>query len=224
MNEAQRAGDSTGSGALEPRWPATLAVVVALVLYVALPAKLVLGPKLFIPALEVALLLILTFLSPKRSAAEARHIRVMAMLVIALVNLANIISVGLLVADLLSGTSGITGTTLVYSALSVWSTNVIVFGLWFWELDRGGPARRNQLPARFPDFLFPQMVAKDVAPPHWGPGFIDYMYVALTNATAFSPTDTMPLSRLSKSLMTAESLVSMITVVVVAARAINILR
>jgi uncharacterized membrane protein len=100
---------------------------------------------------------------------------------------------------------------------------VIVFGLWFWELDRGGPGRRAEGVERNPDFLFPQMTSPDFAPADWRPGFFDYLYVALTNAAAFSPTDTMPMTLMAKALMSTQSLVSLLTVVVVAARAVNIL-
>lgn len=119
---------------------------------------------------------------------------------------------------------GITkGRPLLYGAVSVWLTNIIVFGLWFWELDRGGPMARARAKERHPDFLFPQMVTPEIAQPNWRPEFVDYLYVSLTNAAAFSPTDTMPLTRAGKTLMSAESLVSIVTVGIVAARAVNIL-
>lgn len=153
---------------------------------------------------------------------EASEVRVVSTSVIALLNLANVVSVALLVDHLLYG--GITrGRPLLYGAVSVWLTNIIVFGLWFWELDRGGPVARARTNERHPDFQFPQMVTPEVAQPDWAPGFIDYLYVAFTNAAAFSPTDTMPLTRASKALMSAESLVSIVTVGIVAARAVNIL-
>lgn len=206
----------------EPRWPATLAVAVALILYIALPQRLIIGPRWLIPGLEAALVLPLTILNPYRQQREASHIRAIAVALIALINLANIASVGLLVHFLLAGGS-IKGKSLIYSAISIWITNVLVFALWYWELDKGGPARRAQRHERKPDFLFPQMTSPEIASGEWTPGFVDYLYVSLTNATAFSPTDTMPLTPMGKSLMAAESVVSMITVIVVAARAVNIL-
>jgi hypothetical protein len=105
----------------------------------------------------------------------------------------------------------------------VWITNILVFGLWFWETDRGGPRKRSSGTEGYPDFQFPQMTAKGLASSDWKPSIVDYLYVALTNATAFSPTDTMPLTPLAKILMTVESLVSMATVIMVAARAVNII-
>ncbi len=206
----------------ESRWPATLAVAAAIGLSFVLPDQLVLGPRWLIPGLEALIGALLMILRPFRHASEEAHVRVVAIALIALVSLANGSSVVLLVHRLLYGT--ITqGRSLVLAAASIWVTNVIVFGLWYWELDRGGPALRAGGGERNPDFLFPQMSLPRSAPPGWRPTFIDYLYVALTNAAAFSPTDTMPLTPMAKSLMSTQSLVSLLTIVVVAARAVNIL-
>jgi uncharacterized membrane protein len=105
----------------------------------------------------------------------------------------------------------------------IWLTNVIIFGLWYWELDRGGPGARCAPVHREPDFLFPQMVNPGTAPKGWTPNFLDYLYVSFTNASAFSPTDTMPLTEMSKILMLVQSLASLLIVALVAARAVNIL-
>jgi uncharacterized membrane protein len=199
-----------------------VALVVALVLYVVLPDSLIIRPRWLIPALEIALMLPLTLGQPRRHPHETAWLRGAAVVLIAVVNAANVVSVGLLVQRLLGGTHA-TGRTLVYAAAAIWVTNVIVFGLWFWELDRGGPGQRASGNPRYPDFQFPQMLSPDMAPPKWKPNFLDYLYVSFTNATAFSPTDTMPLSQVAKVLMAVESAVSLLTVVVVAARAINIL-
>ncbi len=109
------------------------------------------------------------------------------------------------------------------SAAQIWFTNVAVFGLWFWEVDRGGPHMRTAPEPRAPDFLFPQMGARESSLQGWCPAFLDYLYVAFTNASAFSPTDAMPLSVRIKSLMLIESIASFLTVGLVAARAVNIL-
>jgi uncharacterized membrane protein len=106
---------------------------------------------------------------------------------------------------------------------AIWITNVIIFALWYWELDRGGPVARSKAVHKYPDFMYPQMQAPDLAPEHWEPTFLDYLYVSFTNATAFSPTDTMPLSRWAKMLMMAQASVSLATVALVIARAVNIL-
>ena len=206
----------------EPRWPASIAIAVALILYIILPRSLIVGPRYLIPSLEFALLIPLTVANPYREHHETKLLRYLAVFLISLVNLANISSVVLLVRHLLVGGAA-SGKALVFAAMAVWLTNVIVFGLWFWELDRGGPAARSGQYELDPDFLFPQMTQPKLGSSSWRPGFIDYLYVSFTNATAFSPTDTMPLSQVAKLLMTAESLVSMITVIVVAARAVNVL-
>jgi hypothetical protein len=139
------------------------------------------------------------------------------------VNIANVASLVLLVKGLLTGTATGGATVLIFAAMQIWLTNVIVFGLWYWELDRGGPSDRCSEYHREPDFLFPQMTTPASAPRSWSPWFIDYLYVAFTNATAFSPTDTMPLTPWSKFLMTIQALTSLLTVVLVAARAVNVL-
>jgi uncharacterized membrane protein len=203
-------------------WSASVAVLAALCLYVALPDKLLLGPRWLIAALELFLLVLLNLVRRYHWAREEAQLRILSTAVVALLNLANVASVALLVDHLLYG--GITeGRPLLYGAVSVWLTNVIVFALWFWELDRGGPAARDAGSERHPDFLFPQMVSPEIARPAWRPGFTDYLYVALTNAAAFSPTDTMPLTPASKALMSMESIISIVTVGIVAARAVNIL-
>jgi uncharacterized membrane protein len=116
-----------------------------------------------------------------------------------------------------------TGSTILLGAFEIWVTNVIVFALWYWELDRGGPDDRSMPSHREPDFLFPQMITPGCAKEDWSPSFLDYIYVAFTNATAFSPTDTMPLTPIAKVLMMIQAMISLITVALVAARAVNIL-
>jgi uncharacterized membrane protein len=135
---------------------------------------------------------------------------------------ANVISLVRLVDLLLNGQVR-NGHALIWYAVQIWFTNVLVFGLWYWELDRGGPAERAGTHHREPDFLFPQMANPGCAPPRWNPSFLDYLYVSFTNATAFSPTDTLPLTEWAKVLMMVQSLASLITVALVAARAVNIL-
>ncbi len=204
-------------------WPQTLAILVALGLYLILPDQLAIGPRWLIPVIEVALIVLLNLVRAYRRSREEADIREFVLAVIGLLNVANMVSVGLLVDDLLYG--GISkGRPLLYGAVSVWLTNIIVYALWFWQLDRGGPLARARGLERNPDFQFPQMLTLGNAPIAWSPKFFDYFYVALTNAAAFSPTDTMPLTRAAKALMSAESLVSIVTVGIVAARAVNILR
>jgi uncharacterized membrane protein len=116
------------------------------------------------------------------------------------------------------------GRQLISSGALVWLTNVIIFGLWYWEIDRGGPGVRAAGHDEPPDFLYPQMTDDTVEPLDWRPQFVDYLYVSLTNATAFSPTDTMPLTPRAKAMMGLQSLVSLVTIGLVVARAVNILQ
>jgi hypothetical protein len=211
------------AGSKEPRWPASLAVTAALVLYMTLPGTLTIGPGWVIPALEAALLIPLTVRAPYRHREEVRLIRLASLLLIALVNLAVVASLVLLVNLVLSG-QAVTGRQLIFSGIQIWLTLILVFALWFWEVDRGGPGIRGQADQDEPDFLFPQMATHELGQADWIPGFVDYLYLSFTNATAFSPTDTMPLTVRAKVLMLIEALASITTVVMVAGRAVNILK
>jgi uncharacterized membrane protein len=165
----------------------------------------------------------LIIVSPRRITTEAKLIRVAAIILIALINAANVVSLGELIDALLYRTTAIGGRQLIVASVPIWLTNVIVFGLWYWELDRGGPGRRLRADHRRPDFLFPQMSTPGCADPGWTPGFVDYLYTSFTNATAFSPTDTMPLTPSAKLLMAVQSTASLLTVALVISRAVNIL-
>lgn len=211
----------------EPRWPASAAVLMALALYWFLPNKLTIQPTWLLPALELALIIPLTIASPNRRKDEAAWERITAVALIALVNIANVISLVLLVQELLQGKANgkeILGTQLLFSSILIWLTNVLVFALWYWELDRGGPDERSHPAHREPDFLYPQMVTPHCTHAAWSPSFMDYLYVSFTNATAFSPTDTMPLTPWAKALMAIQALTSLLTIALVAARAVNILQ
>jgi len=205
----------------EPRWPASLAVLAAIVLYATLPDRYTMGPTWLIPALEGTLLIGLNLTAPRRRPEEAILLRAAAIALTGLVTVTNFFALGLLIDSLLHGSKA-EGTQLIFAAIQIWLTNVAVFALWFWELDRGGPGQRRQT-SSLPDFLFPQMSAKEIAARDWTPNFVDYLYVSFTNAMAFSPTDTMPLTRWAKLLMLAQSLASLLTVSFLAARAVNIL-
>jgi uncharacterized membrane protein len=197
------------------------------------------GPRWLAPAAEIALLLPLSVATAwtqanardattdhhwRRVARERRMIRWLALVMTALITLINFIALIALVHDLLRGQASKQGQTLLIDALNIWTTNVIVFALWFWSIDRGGPASRGLTETGKCDFLYTQMTFNGPgAPPDWSPGFIDYLYLSFTNATAFSPTDTLPLSRRAKLLMMFESGISLLTIALVAARAVNIL-
>ncbi len=206
----------------EPFWPPQLAIVVAIVLQVTLPSQLRLGPTGLIPGLEAALAIGLVFATPRRL--EGQHIwrRRVALFLTSLVSAANASSLALLAHELLHK-SPANGRQLITAGTLIWLTNVIIFGLWYWELDRGGPGRRAEGHDGPPDFLYPQMADDRIEPVGWRPQFLDYLYVSLTNATAFSPTDTMPLSPQAKSTMGLQSLISIVTIGLVVSRAVNIL-
>ena len=228
MQQQGGRGSAWGVGAgHENLWPARVAILATIALYASLPDRLAVGPIWLPPALEVALLLALTAMAPIRHAREARAQRALSFGLIALINAANIGSLVLLVAGLLHHGVAIRGRaldgqTLLLAALQIWLTNILVFALWYWDLDRGGPTARRAA-HREPDFLFAQMVTPACARATWTPHFLDYLYVSFTNATAFSPTDTMHLTPWAKMLMAVQSLASLLTVALVAARAVNIL-
>ena len=222
--QSTREADAWGTQAPpEPVWPAQLAILAAVAIYIALPRELTIGPAWLVPAFELALLFPLAIFGPRAHPADVRWLRPVAISLTALINVANIGSLVLLVRALLQHMSRASGEQLIVSSIGIWITNVIVFGLWFWELDRGGPRARARAHHAAPDFLFPQMVTPGCAPSGWSPKFMDYLYLAFTNATAFSPADTMPLTAWAKALMLTEALASLLTLAFVAARAVGIL-
>lgn len=207
----------------EPFWPAQAAILAAIALQLLLPERVTAGPTWLLPALEGALLLGLSFATPRQLEREHRARRRAALALTAVVSAANAASLALLAHELLHrGTSN--GRGLIVSGTLIWLTNVLIFGLWYWEVDRGGPGRRAAGHDGPPDFLYPQMNDDRIQPLNWRPQFIDYLYVSLTNAAAFSPTDTMPLSPTAKSMMGLQSLVSIVTIGLVVSRAVNILQ
>jgi hypothetical protein len=210
----------------ELRYPASITTALAIGLQVLVPDQLVLvTPKWILPAAQGALLLVLISANPHRINRRSRITRMVSLALGVLLMLANAWSVGRLAVGITRGTYGQDAGQLLITGGVIWLTNIIVFGLWYWELDRGGPvARAFNIGNRFPDFQFVQMVSPpEMVPPNWEPAFLDYLYLAFTNATAFSPTDVMPLSRWAKMAMTAQSLISIVTVALVVSRAVNIL-
>lgn len=228
------AGDGAGapgtpawrrSTAGEPRWHLVLVVLLAVALQLALPERLGLRPKFLLPALEGVLLVALVLAEPGRL--ERRHpaLRYGGLALVALVGLANAISAVLLVRELLDAQAS-TGSaaSLLAGGATVYVTNVVAFALWYWDTDRGGPVARARGERQHPDLLFPQMASPETAAPGWEPRLPDYLYLSFTNATAFSPTDTLPLTRWVKGLMALQSTIALVTVALVVARAVNVLR
>ena len=208
----------------EKRLPGAFATAVAIGLQVALPDRLNLASRFLLPAVETIMLLVLVSLNPYRVDKISRPLRSLALGLIAVASVANAYSATRLVIGLVDGSLGVSAGPLLSTGAAIYLTNVIVFALWYWEFDRGGPAARAAAIHIHPDFLFPQMATPNVASPDWEPGFADYLYVSFTNATAFSPTDTMPLTRWAKMIMLLQSAVSLVTVALVVARAVNILK
>jgi hypothetical protein len=208
----------------EHRLPVAAVVALAIVLQLVLPERLDIHPVWLFPSLEGVLMVALIIANPIRLNRTSSLLRGTSIALIALIQLANAWSTAELIKGLIDGTSGDNASLLLARGASVYGTNVIVFALWYWEMDRGGPVARSTGSTRYPDFLFPQMTQTGLASPTWTPNFVDYFYVSFTNATAFSPTDTMPLTRWSKMLMLLQSAVSLLTVAFVIARAVNILK
>jgi hypothetical protein len=198
--------------------------VAAVLLDLALPQRLTLGPNWVLPAVEGALLIGLAVASSHPSARYSQLRRRIAIGLIGLVSAVNVYSLAVLSHYLINGTK-IGGRSLIFSGVALWGTNILLFGLWFYELDRGGPLARSTGQERPPDFMFvPMAEGAKFSPPGWKPRLVDYLYTAFTNGTAFSPTDTMPLTAAAKWLMTGQALVSLWVVVLVVARAVNILQ
>jgi len=209
----------------DPFWPAQLTVLAAIVVSLDLPSSLTVpGHVWLIPAIEGVLLAGLVASTPWRGAHRPmrRHV---ALTLVGLVTLSNLVNLGLLVHKVLHphGADPNLGRELVVAGVEIWITNVLLFTVWYWELDRGGPIARQAVALPAPDFLFPQMTDERLGGLSWRAGYLDYLYTSLTNATAFSPTDTMPLSPVAKLLMGLQSLASLITIGMVFARAVNIL-
>lgn len=206
------------------------AVLTAAGLYATLPAKFISGTggaftaaKWAVPAVAVALIIPLALTAPTRRMVYSFQRRTIMLAVIAILSVANTGSIVLLVKLIVDG-SKVDGHQLIRAAIHIWCTNVLVFGLWYWQLDSGGPMARRSALAQRPDFLFPQMTAPEFAEKDWRPLFLDYIYLAFTNAVAFSPTDAMPLTRTAKTLMLVQSAASLLLLAMVAARAVNILK
>ncbi len=197
-------------------------MLAAIALQLLLPARLTVGPSWLIPALEGALLIGMFMATPRQLEHEHPRRRRVALGLTAFVTAANIYSLAAL-THLLLHSHVDNGHELIISGVLIWLTNFLIFGLWYWEMDRGGPGRRAAGHDGQPDFLFPQMTDDRIEPIAWRPQFIDYLYVSLTNNTAFSPTDTMPLTPMAKSIMGVQAIVSLLTIGLIVSRAVNIL-
>ncbi len=216
----------------EHRFPAALAIVIGVALYAALPSNLTAGSRFVIPGLELLLLVPVFAFNPRRLARQTRLSRALSLALVGVIGLGNLISLILLVRALVEGGAS-DSHKLLLAALQIWLTNIIVFALAYWEIDRGGPVRRASLPRdELPpaDFRFSQDEDADTVDEvaasasdrvDWAPVFIDYLYVSVTNSSAFSPTDTMPLSTRVKLLMAIQASSALIVSLLVIARAVG---
>ena len=208
----------------DPIWHVQITILFALLLQLVLPDKFVAGPRYVLPLLEGLLCLSLYLTSRKISMDNAIFRKFNSVTIIVLIAFANLYALQRLAHELLVGSKVSDGHGLILAAMNIFLTNIIVFSLLYWEIDAGGPIKRLTASLRERDFSFPQMQNPELAPIDWTPNYVDYLYVSATNATAFSPTDTMPLTRLVKLLMLAQSLISLTAIALVASRAVNILK
>lgn len=206
----------------DPFWGPQLLIAGMIALQLSLSSKLTIRPIWVVPGLEALALVGLIASSPHPRLRHSVLRRRLSMTLTAIVTAANTYSLVMLCHFLLRGGQA-SGRTLIGSGIVLWITNVLLFGVWFWQLDSGGPLARARRRHSCPDFLFVQMTERKWAPPDWEPTLLDYLYTSFTNATAFSPTDTMPLTPMAKSLMAAQSLTALVTIGLVVARAVNIL-
>jgi hypothetical protein len=212
---------------VESRIPVMATLAVAIVLMSVLPDRVANHPRWVLPGLASILFLITLAVNPSKTTERTLALRPLTFALLAVVSLGNAVSAGRLIVDLVQAEGIRAADTLLLTGAAIWTTNMIIFAVWYWEFDRGGPgARAMGVSMRpYPDFLFPQMQLDEaLVRPDWEPHFVDYLYLSFTNATAFSPTDVMPLTPWTKLAMLAQSAVSLTTVALVIARAVNILR
>lgn len=206
----------------ESRWPVVVAALVAVVLQVALPTRFTPGHRL-VPTLELGLVIALWVIHPHRTMRPAEWVRPVSIGLVGLITASNAWAAVRLIQQIVGGRQD-DAVALLSSGAAIWSTNVIIFGLWFWEFDGGGPAKRAYAPLPHPDFSFPQMQNPELSHPDWEPRFPDYLYLSFTNASAFSPTDVLPLSRWAKMAMLGQSAVSLATIALVISRAVGLFK
>jgi hypothetical protein len=206
-------------------WPVALAIIVVAGLHVALPAKYRVDPAWVVPAVLLALLAALVIGDPGRIDRQKTWLRIVTGAVIACITVANLFAAVHLVRDIITSNKLFSNnaTGLLATGAVIWATNVIAFGLWYWDLDRGGAAARAHHPFANPAFVFPEMLHTEYTPA-WVPEFADYLSLAFWTATAFSPTDISAIKRWAKLLMMIEAVVSLGIGALVIARAINILK
>ncbi len=206
----------------DPIWHLQAGVLIVMLLQLLTAPALLPYNKYVLLGLEALLMFSLAVVTPEGYHRVSRPRRTLTLTLIAVVAVVNIVSLLLLIDALINGHSVVTGQTLLFNAITIYITNIFMFALWYWEMDGGGPDRRTTGRTRV-DFMFTQMAHPKYAASNWLPGFTDYLYLSSTNVLNFAAADTLPLSHQAKILMMVQSLVSMVTVVLVASRAISIL-
>lgn len=209
----------------ESRWPVVIAISAVVVLLAVLPNRIRVLPLWSSAAIALWAILPMVAVSFTSNRAVWLKVERIAILVfVAMVAAATVVDLVSLVTLMIRRSNQVTGLALLSSSLGVWVTNVLIFSLLYWQVDRGGPRSCESGESRRPDWLFPQesAPAQDL-PPNWRPTFVDYLFLAFSTATAFSSTDVLPLTHRAKVIMMIESSISLLTLVVVAARAINVL-
>ncbi len=209
---------------IEPRWPVILTVIAVVCLLAVLPGRVRLLPIWL--SYIVAIVVSAPMAAATLTAAKARWLRierVITLLFFVVAGVGTLMGLGYLIHAMVRRSEEISGLQLLTSSIAFWVINVLIFSLLYWQIDRGGPEDRLQNAGTNPDWLFPQAGAHEDVPREWRPMFVDYLFLGFTTATAFSPTDALPLTSRAKMLMMCESTISLVTIVIVASRAINIL-
>jgi uncharacterized membrane protein len=209
--------------AAEPRWPMATAVLAATILFVGTPHRGRIPGWWAGPLLQLVLLGVLIAQDPGRIDRRSPALQRLMVALLVVMTVGTVTSVTVLAVDILAGVEGVTATVLLGRGAAIWFENVILFSLWYWQFDRGGPAERAAGAPVRPSFAFPENATPELAPPGWRPAYPDYLYLAYTNATAFSPTDTLPVRRWAKLTMMVQSTLSLVIAILVIARAINVL-
>ncbi len=207
----------------DPIWHLQLGVATIIGLQLITAHSFFPANKVILILLEVVLLLALTVLTPDGYHRVSRIRRSIALTLIGIATAANIFSLIILINALITGSSPLDGENLFLNAMTIYTTNIFLFALWYWEMDGGGPDVRLQS-LRREDFLFPQIIHKHIAPENWRPGFTDYLYLSATNVTNFASADTLPVTHRAKIMMLVQSLVSVFTVLLVISRAISLMQ